>query len=65
MAALSSNAPAAPAAPRSYDPEINDMASYIHKHEIKSDLAVSAPPYTLLNRIFQQGRQTVLIMTVV
>lgn len=52
MAALSSNAPAAPAAGRSYDPEINDMASYIHKHEIKSDLAVSAPLHILAKCIF-------------
>jgi 2-methylcitrate dehydratase len=26
---------------RQYDPEINDMASYVHNYKIDSDLAVS------------------------
>jgi 2-methylcitrate dehydratase len=30
-----------PAGPREYDPEINDMAGYIHNYKVDSDLAVS------------------------
>lgn len=41
MAARQSAAPAAPAADKAYDPEIQDMASYIHQYKIDSDLAVS------------------------
>lgn len=41
MAALRSSAPAAAAAPREYDPEIKDIASYVHSYKIDSDLAVS------------------------
>lgn len=40
MAALNSAAGPTTAAPRQYDPEINDMASYIHNYKIDSDLAV-------------------------
>jgi hypothetical protein len=39
MAALKSNAPPSTAV-REYDPEINDMANYIHNYKIDSDLAV-------------------------
>lgn len=28
---------------RAYDPEIKDMADYVHNYKIKSDLAASAP----------------------
>ena len=34
------DAVASPAAPRDYDPEIVDMASYIHNYNVDSDLAV-------------------------
>lgn len=40
MAARQSAAPAAPA-DKSYDPEIQDMANYIHDYKVDSDLAVS------------------------
>lgn len=39
MAALKSNAPAM-AGVREFDPEIKDMASYIHNYKVDSDLAV-------------------------
>lgn len=38
---LKSSAPIA-AAVREYDPEIKDMASYVHNYKIDSDLAVSS-----------------------
>lgn len=41
MAARQSAAPAVPAADKAYDPEIQDMASYIHQYNVDSDLAVS------------------------
>ena len=34
-------APAAVSGSREFDPEIKDMASYIHNYKIDSDLAVS------------------------
>ena len=40
MAALNSAAGPTTAGPRDYDPEIKDMASYIHNYKIDSDLAV-------------------------
>jgi 2-methylcitrate dehydratase len=40
MATRLSAAPAAPS-DKSYDPEIQDMASYIHDYKVDSDLAVS------------------------
>lgn len=41
MAARQSAAPAAPAADlKAYDPEIQDMAKYIHEYNVDSDLAV-------------------------
>jgi 2-methylcitrate dehydratase len=40
MAARQSAAPAA-TTDKSYDPEIQDMASYIHDYKVDSDLAVS------------------------
>ena len=33
----------APAEARDYDPEINDIASYVHNKPIDSDLAVRCP----------------------
>lgn len=39
MAALRSGAPATTTV-REFDPEIKDMASYIHNYKIASDLAV-------------------------
>ena len=41
MASLKSNAPAMTGGSREFDPEIKDMASYIHNYKIDSDLAVS------------------------
>lgn len=35
------SAAATPAGPREFDPEITDMASYIHNYKIDSELAVS------------------------
>lgn len=46
MAALRSAAPAA-AEIREYDPEISDIADYVHNKPVNSDLAVSfASPLT-------------------
>jgi hypothetical protein len=42
MAALRSVAPAA-AEIREYDPEISDIADYVHNKPVNSDLAVSFP----------------------
>lgn len=42
MAARQSAAPAVPG-DKPYDPEIQDMASYIHQYKVDSDLAVSDP----------------------
>jgi 2-methylcitrate dehydratase len=39
---MSSSPPAA--VHREYDPEIKDMAKYIHEYNIDSDLAVRKPP---------------------
>jgi len=39
MAPLQSGAPP-PSGPQSYDPEIQDMANYIHSYSVNSDLAV-------------------------
>lgn len=50
MAARQSAAPAAPA-DKAYDPEIQDMAKYIHEYNVDSDLAVSGtPPKKNINR---------------
>ena len=43
MASLQSNAPVTPSEGRGYDPEIKDIADYIHNKPIDSELAVS--PY--------------------
>ena len=47
MAARQSTAPAVHT-DKSYDPEIQDMASYIHDYKVDSDLAVSSVSYTHL-----------------
>lgn len=41
MAARQSAAPAVPSGDKAYDPEIQDMASYVHQYNVDSDLAVS------------------------
>jgi len=40
IAALKSNAPAMTGGSRQFDPEIKDMANYIHNYKVDSDLAV-------------------------
>jgi 2-methylcitrate dehydratase len=45
MAPLQSGAPPPPQA-REYDPEIKNIASYVHHTPINSDLAVSCPQFT-------------------
>jgi 2-methylcitrate dehydratase len=40
MSPLQSGAPP-PSKPQEYDPEIKDMASYIHNYKVDSELAVS------------------------
>lgn len=47
MSPLQSGAPPPPQA-REYDPEIKDIASYVHNTPINSDLAVSSFCYCLL-----------------
>lgn len=42
---LKSSALIATAGLREYDPEIKDMASYVHNYKIDSDLAVSSIPW--------------------
>lgn len=44
VAPLKFSAPIAAAGVREYDPEIKDMASYVHNYKIDSDLAVSSIP---------------------
>lgn len=45
MTSLNSSAPTATAAPtREFDPEIKDIADYVHNYKIDSDLAVSIHP---------------------
>ncbi|KAF6219467.1 hypothetical protein HO133_003934 [Letharia lupina] len=50
MAALKSNAPAM-AGVREFDPEIKDMASYIHNYRVDSDLAYETARYVFLDTI--------------
>ncbi|PLN83572.1 2-methylcitrate dehydratase [Aspergillus taichungensis] len=50
MSALQSAAPAAPAN-RPYDPEIKDMADYIHKYKIDSDLAFDTARLVFLDTL--------------
>ncbi|MCJ1311252.1 ATP-binding cassette transporter CGR1 [Agyrium rufum] len=44
-------ADALPATPREYDPEIKDMASYIHHYKIDSNLAFDTARYILLDTL--------------
>lgn len=44
VAPLNFSAPIAAVGVREYDPEIKDMASYVHNYKIDSDLAVSSIP---------------------
>ncbi|CAF9937956.1 MAG: ATP-binding cassette transporter CGR1 [Alectoria fallacina] len=50
MAALKSNAPAV-AGVREFDPEIKDMASYIHNYKVDSDLAYETARFVFLDTI--------------
>jgi len=50
MSALKSNAPI-PSAPREFDPEIKDIADYVHNYKIDSDLAYDTARYILLDTI--------------
>lgn len=54
MTGLNSAAPPA-SAPREYDPEIKDMASYVHNYKVESDVAVCChhlvPPCQLISYI--------------
>ncbi|OJD23263.1 2-methylcitrate dehydratase [Blastomyces percursus] len=51
MSALNSAAPAAPAPAREYDPEIKDMASYIHHYKVDSDLAYDTARWVFLDTL--------------
>lgn len=48
--ALMSSAPP-PSGPREYDPEIKDMASYIHNYKIDSDLAFDTARFVFLDTL--------------
>ncbi|MCJ1258128.1 ATP-binding cassette transporter CGR1 [Lignoscripta atroalba] len=50
MPALNSSAPP-PAGQREYDPEIKDMASYIHNYKIDSDLAFDTARFVFLDTL--------------
>lgn len=41
MSSLKSGGPVMPSEHRGYDPEVTDIASYVHNKPIDSDLAVS------------------------
>jgi hypothetical protein len=47
---LMSSAPP-PSGPREYDPEIKDMASYIHNYKIDSDLAVHSHVISIISSV--------------
>jgi 2-methylcitrate dehydratase len=47
---MASSLPTKPS-PREYDPEIQDMAKYVHQYEIKSDLALETARFILLDTI--------------
>ncbi|KAI9823429.1 MAG: ATP-binding cassette transporter CGR1 [Thelocarpon impressellum] len=50
MTSLQSSAPAA-AAPREYDPEIKDIAGYVHNYKIDSDLALDTARFVFLDTL--------------
>ncbi|KAL1953324.1 hypothetical protein VTO42DRAFT_3004 [Malbranchea cinnamomea] len=51
MAALNSAAGPTTAGPRDYDPEIKDMASYVHNYKIDSDLAFDTARWVFLDTL--------------
>ncbi|KAL2373790.1 ATP-binding cassette transporter CGR1 [Blastomyces gilchristii] len=51
MSALNSAAPVTPAPAREYDPEINDMASYIHHYKVDSELAFDTARWVFLDTL--------------
>lgn len=63
MASLQSNAPVTPSEGRGYDPEIKDIADYIHNKPIDSDLAVSLPP-CLPNKHFTRSADRPKVMSI-
>ena len=50
-AKMSSSMPSKPASPRDYDPEIQDMAKYIHHYDVNSELAFDTARFILLDTI--------------
>ncbi|OJJ04782.1 hypothetical protein ASPVEDRAFT_137162 [Aspergillus versicolor CBS 583.65] len=51
MASLQSAAPIPPAAEKAYDPEIKDMADYIHNYKVDSDLAFDTARLVFLDTL--------------
>ncbi|PGH12785.1 2-methylcitrate dehydratase [Polytolypa hystricis UAMH7299] len=51
MSALNSSAPPPPAGAVEYDPEIKDMASYIHNYNVNSDLAFDTARWVFLDTL--------------
>ncbi|GES62954.1 2-methylcitrate dehydratase [Aspergillus terreus] len=51
MAPLQSGAPVPPAADKAYDPEIKDMADYIHNYNVNSDLAFDTARLVFLDTL--------------
>ena len=51
MVSLKSDAPAV-AGVREFDPEIKDMANYIHNYKIDSDLAVCREPHQVPQPVY-------------
>ncbi|KAJ5438988.1 2-methylcitrate dehydratase [Penicillium daleae] len=51
MAARQSAAPAVPSGDKAYDPEIQDMASYIHQYNVDSDLAFDTARLVFLDTL--------------
>lgn len=51
MASLQSGAPVPPSEARAYDPEINDIADYVHNKPIDSDLAFDTARWVFLDTL--------------
>ncbi|KAL5362981.1 MmgE/PrpD family-domain-containing protein [Aspergillus floccosus] len=51
MSPLQSGAPVPPAADKAYDPEIKDMADYIHNYNVNSDLAYDTARLVFLDTL--------------
>ncbi|KAF2149493.1 2-methylcitrate dehydratase [Myriangium duriaei CBS 260.36] len=49
--ALNSDAVASPASAKEFDSEINDMASYVHNYQVKSELALDTARFILLDTL--------------